>query len=167
MQYNGTTFEILKKLLAESPRQTDYCWIWPMGRNGASVNAYGTVTIPADLRVNGKRTELVHRVAYKLENGNIPDGLCVLHRCDNPGCFRPSHMFLGTKQDNVDDCFAKGRANKPRGTQNGNAKLTEANIREIRAAYPAISGPKLARSYGVSQAAISKIVRREWWRHVS
>lgn len=80
--------------------QDDSCWLWLGTRNRRS--GYGR------FRLNG-RLLAAHRVAWEFEFDPIPDGMNVLHRCDNPPCVRPSHLFLGTQQDNVDDMVAKGR----------------------------------------------------------
>lgn len=80
--------------------KTDRCWVW----NGSlfSGSPYGQV------KQNGK-TKQVHRVSWELHFGAIPDGLCVCHKCDNPPCVRPDHLFLGTNHDNVMDSVMKGR----------------------------------------------------------
>lgn len=82
------------------------CWTW----TGTTSQGYGKIQA-------GRRGEgwlWVHRVSWELQNGPVPDGLQVLHRCDNPPCVRPSHLFLGTQVDNIRDMWAKGRA-RPRG----------------------------------------------------
>lgn len=129
------------------------CWVWAGGlRRG-----YGTVVI-------GSLRKYAHRASWELTNGDIPEGLCVLHRCDNPPCCNPAHLFLGTVQENNADRVAKGRGRgaigeangsrtRPdrlargdahparmhpeclaRGENHGHAKLTEAAVREIRKA---------------------------------
>jgi hypothetical protein len=74
------------------------CWLWQGTTNGA----YGQIG-------DGGRKRYAHRVAWELQNGPVPDGLHVLHRCDVPACVRPDHLFLGTPSDNLRDCYAKGR----------------------------------------------------------
>lgn len=93
-----------------------------------------------------------HRVAYEIAHGPIPNGLHVLHRCDVRSCCNPDHLFLGTRADNMADMVAKGRQSR---------KLTDSDVREIRARYAAggISQEALAEAYGVGQVAISKRVR--------
>src|SRR5947209_19331427 len=80
------------------------CWEWKAGRKGGKFR-YGIITIHS-------KDELAHRVAWKLTNGPIPDGLWVLHKCDNPPCVRPDHLFLGTQEDNNRDAWEKHRDRK-------------------------------------------------------
>lgn len=89
----------------------------------------------------------------------------VCHRCDNPPCINPDHLFLGTNYDNVADKLKKGRHRTIRGSDRTDAKLTEADVLEIRAAS-GISQQKLAEKYGVHQVLISKIKKGERWGHV-
>ena len=106
-----------------------------------------------------------HRVAFERANGPIPEGKWVLHRCDNPKCVNPAHLFLGDNRSNVDDKVAKGR--HAFGERNGRANLTEADIRQIRFDY-ALGERQvdLAKRYGVHQTHISLIVTRKEWAHV-
>lgn len=108
-----------------------------------------------------------HRAAYLLCVGNIPDGMFVCHSCDNPRCCNPKHLFLGTQQDNVDDCVAKGRHSH--GERHPRAMLTEDDVRQILAARggPRGTGASLAREFGVSKATIGAIWNGRNWRHVS
>lgn len=141
------------------------CWEWQGARNQ---DGYGT------LWVDGSK-QRAHRVAWRLAVGEIPEGLLVLHRCDNPPCVRPDHLFLGTPADNTADMMAKGRARygiatdrsgwrAPRGERSGAAKLTEQAVRTIRTSGE--SQYVLARRYGVSQVAIHKVRARKTWTHV-
>jgi len=127
------------------------CWEW----TGAKV--------PGDYGVIGKGGSgsgllLAHRVSWELVNGPIPAGKCVLHRYDNPSCVNPHHLFLGTMVDNQQDMIKKGRANKARGERQGNSKLTEQDVHEIRAMLARdISQTVIAEKYDVARTTIGSI----------
>ncbi len=110
-----------------------------------------------------------HRLAWILTNGPIPDEMCVCHKCDNPPCCNPSHLFLGTALENFDDMRRKGRARGGSlpGEQNRNSKLNEQQVLEIREKYRSgMLQREIAEEYGVVQTAISYIVRQNGWRHI-
>lgn len=111
------------------------------------------------LRRDGRRL-LAHRYAWELAHGPIPEGMCVLHSCDNPPCCYVPHLFLGTKADNNADKVAKGRNVAPRGEANGHALLTSEQVAEIRRRYAAggISQKALGLEYGVTQSCIWGVV---------
>lgn len=140
--------------------KSDGCWVW----NGARMPfGHGQV------RVRG-RTYLTHRYAWEIERGPIPQGLNVLHRCDNPPCVRLDHLFLGTHADNVYDRIKKGRSRYVglAGEQNNHARLTTEQVRDIAAQI--IAGDDhgaIAGRYGVTRAAIWLIANRRNWRHVT
>lgn len=104
---------------------------------------------------------LTHRLSWELHNGPIPDGLFVLHRCDNPLCVRPDHLFLGTKQDNALDCARKGR--------NGPAKLTAAKVTEMRHLYTTtdLTYAEIGGRYGVASVTAWRAITGLTWEHVS
>lgn len=108
-----------------------------------------------------------HRAVWMETFGPIPEGLWVLHRCDNRKCVNPEHLFLGTNDDNVKDKVSKGRQSRLPGSANGCARLTEDDIPVIRELC-ARGCPQrdVAAVFGVSQPMISLIVRREKWAHV-
>ena len=134
----------------------DGCWVWTSQKD----NGYGRIW------ANG-RPRWAHRVAYQLYVGEIPDGLCVCHHCDNPSCVNPAHMFLGTKADNTHDCMSKGRKASQSGEKNGNVKLTEAQVRTIREKREnGVSSSVLEKEFGVAQRTISSIVLRDRWANV-
>ena len=121
-------------------------------------------------RINIKRVaRLAHRVSWELHNGPIPKGAQVCHHCDNPACVRPDHLFLGDHLANARDRDAKGRSANLHGERNPKAKLTEADVREIRRIWdssPRHSMMGLPEQFGVSQSAIQFIVHRRSWKHV-
>ena len=137
------------------------CWPWRACR---TKRGYGQILVGS--RTDGTRhLAYAHRVAYELTVGPIPNGLCVLHTCDNPSCVNPSHLWLGTVADNNRDCNAKGRrGEEPRGEKSGMAKLTEKNVLAIRLDLRTQS--VIAANYGVSRATVGYIKRRETWRHL-
>jgi len=129
------------------------CWGWngPVNSKG-----YGSV---GDWKA--------HRLSYELHFGPIPPGRHVCHRCDNPPCCNPDHLFAGTPQDNVRDCANKGRLIRANGVRVNTAKLTDDQVRAIREAYA--SGQTqvaIASAFDMSQPQVSVIVRRTGWKHV-
>jgi hypothetical protein len=116
------------------------------------------------------KKKLTHRVAWILTYGAIPEGLSVLHRCDNPPCCNPDHLFLGTYRDNVHDCQSKGRGANTKGEHNGRAKLTADQVLEIRALYEtgstSFSQTLLAKRFNVTKTQIGSIVHYKEWTHL-
>jgi hypothetical protein len=109
---------------------------------------------------------LAHRHAWSLTHGPIPDGMIVMHACDNPPCVNPAHLRIGTQRDNVADMHEKGRGN--RGSVNGQAKLNEADVQLIRL-WLALGVPQkeLRTFYGISAGTMSSLANRKTWRHVT
>lgn len=135
------------------------CWEWTAS---TTTIGYGQVKL-------NNRMIKVHRVAYELTHGPIPEGLCCCHHCDNRKCANPSHLFLGTHQDNMFDRETKGRANHPKGEKHGRVKLTEEQIGEIRRLYALenhMLQKELALIFGVSPVTIGLIVNRRRWKHL-
>lgn len=131
------------------------CWHWLLGTRRKRNFTYGRI------KFNG-RTHAAHRVSWMLFQGSIPDGMFVCHRCDNPICVNPKHLFIGTNADNIRDSSRKGRLHF--GERNGSAKLTEAKVRRIRMlSQRGIKGKILARRFMVSEGNVSMIVNRLIW----
>jgi len=107
----------------------------------------------------------VHRHIWQKCFGEIPEGMCVCHTCDNPPCINPEHLFLGTNQDNIDDKLRKGRQARVCGERHGNAKVTEEAVRFIRKSD--LPRKTLARMHGVSERSIYNILSRKDWAHVA
>jgi HNH endonuclease len=137
------------------------CWVWTGSKKR---QGYGQISLP------GRRAgmQLAHRTSWLLHNGSIPKGLCVCHRCDNPACVNPTHLFLGSNADNVADRVAKGRTNDRKGENNNFSKLTQKEVLKIKSEYYGKFGQQklLAEKYGVSHGTISGIVRGKTWSHL-
>lgn len=111
---------------------------------------------------------LTHRYSWVIHNDSIPDGLQVLHKCDNRCCVNPDHLFVGTPNDNMQDKIAKG--NQVRGEDQGSHKLTEDEVKEIRRRYKRYSHTNgsgaLAKEFNVSLTQIWRVAKSKHWRHV-
>jgi len=137
--------------------QADECWPW-IGtfRNKGK---YGQIGF-------NHRYHLAHVVAFALVNGDLMPGECSLHKCDNPPCCNPDHLFRGTKADNNKDREIKGRGADKRGESNGRAKLSVGDVKSIRLKAINSKYRDIATDYGVSTVLIAKIARGELWRHI-
>jgi hypothetical protein len=134
-------------------RADNECWEWTRARDE---NGYGRISIGG--RQGGM--VLAHRHSYELANGPIPDGLDVLHSCDNPPCVNPGHLRAGTAKDNMEDVSIRERSNT--------RKLTAADVASIKAAYRGgATQLDLARKFGVCSSNVSYICRGVTWRHVA
>lgn len=112
-----------------------------------------------------RRSQAAYRVAWEFAHGAIPDGLFICHKCDNPSCVRPDHLFLGTPLDNMRDKIQKGR--DTRGEAVNTAKLTAEQVIQIRARRAAgASTIELAAAFGISRLHVYKIVNRQSWKAV-
>lgn len=139
--------------------KSNFCWVW---RGLVTKDGYGRISIYG-------KTVLTHRLSWVLHFGEIPKELGVLHKCDNPSCVNPDHLFLGTFQENMRD-----KINKKRHTFGSiveQSDLTERDILEIRRRYESRSsgsnGSKsLSKEFNISQVSINDIVTRKTWKHI-
>src|ERR1044071_9273813 len=131
------------------------CWLWTAGK---SSRGYGKFFI-----AQNEPEISAHRFSYELAHGPIPEGMYVCHRCDNRRCVNPSHLFLGTHQQNIEDMVVKQR--HAQGNRNGCAKLTVVDVVAIRQRYAtgSVTQSALAAEYNVTQTAIYGVVRRITW----
>jgi HNH endonuclease len=141
------------------------CWAWT-GRT--NTHGYGRVSYRNPI---GDVSDLLaHRVSWFITNGATPEGIKVLHKCDNPPCVNPAHLFLGTQLDNVKDMQTKGRRRGLRhglGAANNSAKLAEEDVRLIRERSAAgETFAAIAFDYGMTRPGITLIVKRKTWKHV-
>jgi hypothetical protein len=131
------------------------CWVWKDSLEGSG---YARFWLTGH---RGNRV-LVHRFSYAIAHGAIPEGLIVLHECDNRACVNPGHLRAGTHQDNADDAVSKGR--HAHGEKTPISKLTDAAVREIRKSSEGIY--KAAKRFDVTPTTISFVRRRKIWKHV-
>lgn len=148
------------------------CWTW---RGTKLPHGYGIFYVAR----NGIKTKYyAHRVAYSLVNGPLLPGLFVCHRCDNPSCCNPSHLFAGTQTDNMRDAKRKGRCvfNPLKGEANPHSKLKASEVLEIRRLFvrgvpgknPRTKGnsQELANQFGISRTTVYHIYREKGWKHL-
>jgi hypothetical protein len=172
--------EMLLKL--EEFKGKEGCWEWTAYRNPRS--GYGQFS----RYVDGKAYQFTaHRAAYAAINGDIPSGLVIAHKCDNPKCFNPSHLFATTQKGNNDDMFAKGRQQNyveskkkisgenhwskrnperiPRGESQPRSKLKESDVIYIRSSEKRPA--HIAKELGVSPTTVCDIRKRKIWKHIA
>lgn len=135
------------------------CWSWLGGKNR---QGYGKFSV-------GGSTKMAHRVSYEIYYKKIPEGMMVCHKCDNPECTNPEHLFLGNAAENMRDKIQKGRhKGAAKGQQHHNSRLKESDVKEIRQTYAAgkASQYELAQRFCVTQSQISAIVNKRKWGHL-
>ena len=127
------------------------CWLWqgPLDSGG-----YGRFLI--------KKTKLAHRASWMIFIGQIPDGMCVCHKCDVPSCVNPNHLFLGTTNDNIQDMVNKDR--HARGERASAAKITEKQVLAIRSDDRMLK--EIAKDYGLAPNTVCMIKKKQKWKHI-
>lgn len=145
------------------PDPNSGCFIWT---GNVDLEGYGRLTRGPGVSIKA------HRLAYQLFKGPIPEGMIVCHKCDNPTCVNPAHLYAGTFQDNVGDCLRRGRfraGGKPHpGERNGRAKLTEVQALSIIDRYGAgEKASKLAKEFGMTTGAVHRLLKGTSWKCLS
>jgi hypothetical protein len=134
------------------------CWIWTASK---SKRGYGQIGVAAS------RPQRAHRVSWRLEHGEIPQGVHVLHRCHNTSCVNPDHLYLGTAQNNADDRVQAGRASAPKGSKHPNSILCESDVLEIiRLRSLDISYSQIAKQFNTTAVNVCDICVGKSWSHV-
>jgi len=145
------TPELKSRFFSKTASGSDSCLTWQAKKNQKGYGLFSVRGIEFS----------AHRVAYRLAYGPIPDGLCVLHRCDNPSCVNSAHLFLGTNSENIADRMAKNRSNrKPR-----RVLTTLAQVKEVRRRYgKGEKIPDIASAMGLPPRRVRAIAHKETWR---
>lgn len=152
---NEKVRKLAVRLLAKS-RENGECLEWT---GGVSASGYGIISV-------NNMSKSVHRVSYIAFKGPIPDGKCVLHKCDNRICILPDHLFIGTLGENNTDRELKGRSADRRGEKGTMAKITADDVRKIRTLAKTMSQRKVGDMFGLCQQTVWAIVRRKNWSHI-
>ena len=135
----------------------DQCWAW-VGGLRSQKDKYGSI------KINSK-AYLPHRISWIIHNKVIPDGLCILHKCDNRLCVNPDHLFLGTRQINTQDMVHKNR--QASGVRSGNVKLNEEQVLEIRDLRKnGITKKEIAKKYNICTRTVWRITKGDGWSSV-
>lgn len=139
-------------------KSNESCWNFI----GANNQGYGQLYVSKGKKIRA------NRLSYEIHFGKISDNLVVCHRCDNPSCVNPKHLFAGSQKDNITDMHSKNRGNTPKGSNHANAKVTEDQVIEIRKLYSEKSMriADISRLYNASQSSIDDIVHYKTWKHV-
>lgn len=164
-----TLADIAPRLLNRVDRSggPESCWPFTGCTSGGRCGGYGQLTV-------ARKRILAHRLAWEIAFGD-PGDQHVLHRCDNPPCCNPAHLFLGTHADNLRDCVSKGRnfaAVYPhliaRGEAHQNSKLTDNDVRRIRMLANAGELHRvIAKQFGVNRSTVTQIAARKGWTHIA
>jgi predicted XRE-type DNA-binding protein len=157
--------ELIDKLEARTIRMPSGCWVW---QGACSGYGYGHFTFRS-------HNYITHRLSYALFKGPLEDGIKVRHDCDNPPCWNPAHLLVGTQADNMRDMSLRGRSGptqhpqRYRGENHGGSKLTEARVVELLRLYERdkMSMKDIAEKFGVSRATVSHIINGRLWTHLT
>ena len=136
---------------------SDKCWNWTAGTQSKGYGSFG---------IGNGKTALAHRIAYELESEKIPEGMCIMHLCDNRLCCNPAHLRLGTIAENNRDMVMKGRQVK--GEDNGKSKLTRDSVIQMRSDYydGKLTYENLADNFDVCKSTVRNVVTGKSWKHL-
>jgi hypothetical protein len=152
---SGQAWMSLKDRFWLKVEKLDDCWIW---KGNLSRQGYGTIK-------DNKKSVAAHRVSWRLHNGDIPDGMIIMHKCDNPLCVRPDHLELGTKQDNMLDMKRKGR--NTFNSRHGGSLLTDDQVLELRKRYYAGESVHiLSKDYNIVIRSVYPIISGQNYKHL-
>ncbi len=142
-------------------KKVDGCWEWQGKINNSGYGCFSDV-------IDGKKTEIrAHRKSYEIFKGEIPESLCVCHKCDNPSCCNPEHLWIGTPKENTQDCIKKGRFLNAKKRADLSGKLTEGQVIEMRNLYrEGYSQRELQEKYKMSQSQVSGILTYRFWKQL-
>lgn len=147
----------LAQRLWRSVTKSEACWEWTGARTTAGYGHFQFLC----------RHYYAHRLSYEIAFGAVPSGMVICHRCDNPKCVRPEHLFLGTHADNARDKVEKNRHVLPMlaRARHPSAKLSESDVAEMRRRHTedGTSGAALGRLFGVSTSQACNILRGDSW----
>lgn len=141
--------------------KSDGCWNWTAYRQK---HGYGVFKISRE-----RGTVLAHRFSYEIAKGDIPEGMCVCHTCDNPACINPDHLFLGSHAENMRDMAKKGRWGeaRARGESHGLAKLRDVEVRRVKLLLGiGVNQKRIGAVFGITQGAVSLIAVGKTYTHV-
>lgn len=150
-------------------KSEDDCWEWNACLNNINTKndvGYGSFKDP-----NKGKNVFAHRYSYELHKGPIPEGLLVMHQCNNPPCVNPKHLKVGTQYENIKYAASLGRMpggpGQPAGEKHAMAKLTVDDIREIRRLNNiGITGRDIAKKFDISPPTVCNIVKKKSWKHI-
>ena len=145
--------DILLRILRNTSIDPSGCWLW---KGSKSVAGYGRIKFD-DVRW------AVHRLMAHINISDVAEDSVVCHRCDNPCCVNPEHLFIGTQKQNVDDRDAKGRRNQARGERQGSSKLSAEQVLAIR--LDSRKQSVIAAEYGISRAHVGNLKANRAWKH--